>query len=193
MLFIGELLKRNIFYTTGEGSDFSKQAEWKAEQLESIDKNVVMVPIESADDFVNGWNNMGITPDGIADIEDVEIYTHSNATTCIFVDGSETEALNLRGRSLQGYEIRKVADLKYKSIDIVNIYGCNSGNLSEYEKNDANIASELSKIVSGDVYAYDGNVAFGQTWSRPFKKYGKYEDRLSNIQKSYIQISLKNR
>ena len=59
MLFIGELLKRNIFYTTGEGSDFSKQAEWKAEQLESIDKNVVMVPIESADDFVNGWNNMG--------------------------------------------------------------------------------------------------------------------------------------
>ena len=74
MLFIGELLKRNIFYTTGEGSDFSKQAEWKAEQLESIDKNVVMVPIESADDFVNGWNNMGITPDGIADIEDVEIY-----------------------------------------------------------------------------------------------------------------------
>ncbi len=70
---------------------------------------------------------------------------------------------------------------------------CNSGNLSEYVRNNANIASKLSKKVSGDVYAYDGNVAFGQTWSRPFKKYGKYEDRLSNIQKSYIQISLKNR
>ena len=56
----------------------------KAEQLESIDKNVIMVPLESADDFVNGWNNMGITPDGIADIEDVEIYTHLNANNIHF-------------------------------------------------------------------------------------------------------------
>lgn len=182
-----------IFYTTGEGSDFSKQAEWKAEQLESIDKNVVMVPIESADDFVNGWNNMGITPDGIADIEDVEIYTHSNATTFIFVDGSETEALNFTGKSRKGNKIKRVADLSYKNIDVVNIYGCNSGNLSEYVRNNANIASKLSKKVSGDVYAYDGNVAFGTTWSNPLKKYGKYEDRLSNIQKGYIKIALENK
>lgn len=55
------------------------------------------------------------------------------------------------------------ADLSYKNIDVVNIYGCNSGNLSEYVRNNANIASKLSKKVSGDVYAYDGNVAFGQT------------------------------
>lgn len=74
----------------------------------------------------------------------------------------------------------------------MNIYGCNSGNLSTYFRYDANIASELSKIVSGDVYAYDGNVGFGPTWTRPFSKYGEYEDRLSNIQKSYIKISLKN-
>lgn len=75
----------------------------------------------------------------------------------------------------------------------INIYGCNSGNLSQYINNKSNITSALSKIVSGDVYAYDGNVAFGPTWSRPFRKYGKYEDRLSNIQKGYIKIALKNR
>lgn len=182
-----------IFYTTGEGSDFSKQAEWKAEQLESIDKNVVMVPIESADDFVNGWNNMGITPDGIADIEDVEIYTHSNATTFIFVDGSETEALSVSGQNSDLQKIKGICDLKSKDIVSVNIYGCNSGNLSQYINNKSKITSALSKIVSGDVYAYDGNVAFGPTWSRPFRKYGKYEDRLSNIQKGYIKIALKNR
>lgn len=124
-----------IFYTTGEGSDFSKQAEWKAEQLESIDKNVVMVPIESADDFVNGWNNMGITPDGIADIEDVEIYTHSNATTFIFVDGSETEALSVSGQNSDLQKIKGICDLKSKDIVSVNIYGCNSGNLSQYINN----------------------------------------------------------
>ena len=182
-----------IFYTTGEGSDFSKQAEWKAEQLESIDKNVVMVPIESADDFVNGWNNMGITPDGIADIEDVEIYTYSNATTFIFVDGSETEALSVSGQNSDLQKIKGICDLKSKDIVSVNIYGCNSGNLSQYINNKSNIASALSKIVGGDVYAYDGNVAFGPTWSRSFRKYGKYEDRLSNIQKGYIKIALKNR
>ena len=75
----------------------------------------------------------------------------------------------------------------------MNIYGCNSGNLSTYFIAGSNIASELSKIVSGDVYAYDGNVAFGPTWTRPFSKYGEYEDRLSNIQKSYIKISVENR
>ena len=47
--------------------------------------------------------------------------------------------------------------------------------------------------MSGDVYAYDGNVAFGTTWSNPLKKYGKYEDRLSNIQKGYIKIALENK
>ena len=85
------------------------------------------------------------------------------------------------------------ADLSYKNIDVVNIYGCNSGNLSEYVRNNANIASKLSKKVSGDVYAYDGNVAFGTTWSNPFKKYGKYEDRLSNIQTGYIKMLLENK
>ena len=31
------------------------------------------------------------------------------------------------------------------------------------------------------------------TWANPFKKYGKYEDRLSNIQKGYIKIALENK
>lgn len=42
-----------------------------------------MIPIANANDFVDGWNHMGMTPDGIANIEDVEIYTHSNETTFI--------------------------------------------------------------------------------------------------------------
>ena len=90
-------------------------------------------------------------------------------------------------------KIKGICDLKSKDIVSVNIYGCNSGNLSQYINNKSNIASALSKIVGGDVYAYDGNVAFGPTWSRSFRKYGKYEDRLSNIQKGYIKIALKNR
>ena len=181
-----------IFYTTGENSDFTDQANWKKEQLESEGKNVVMIPIANANDFVDGWNHMGMTPDGIANIEDVEIYTHSNETTFIFIDNTETEALSISGKNKSGKAIKGISDLSYKEIETLNIYGCNSGNLSTYFRYDANIASELSKIVSGDVYAYDGNVGFGPTWTRPFSKYGEYEDRLSNIQKSYIKISLKN-
>mgnify|MGYP002440481806 FL=1 len=181
-----------IFYTTGENSDFTDQANWKKEQLESEGKNVVMIPIANANDFVDGWNHLGMTPDGIANIEDVEIYTHSNETTFIFIDNTETEALSISGKNKSGKAIKGISDLSYKEIETLNIYGCNSGNLSTYFRYDANIASELSKIVSGDVYAYDGNVGFGPTWTRPFSKYGEYEDRLSNIQKSYIKISLKN-
>ena len=176
-----------IFYTTGENSDFTDQANWKKEQLESEGKNVVMIPIANANDFVDGWNHMGMTPDGIANIEDVEIYTHSNETTFIFIDNTETEALSISGKNKSGKAIKGISDLSYKEIETLNIYGCNSGNLSTYFIAGSNIASGLSKIVSGDVYAYDGNVAFGPTWTRPFSKYGEYEDRLSNIQKSYIK------
>ena len=182
-----------IFYTTGENSDFTDQANWKKEQLESEGKNVVMIPIANANDFVDGWNHMGMTPDGIANIEDVEIYTHSNETTFIFIDNTETEALSISGKNKSGKAIKGISDLSYKEIETLNIYGCNSGNLSTYFIAGSNIASGLSKIVSGDVYAYDGNVAFGPTWTRPFSKYGEYEDRLSNIQKSYIKISVENR
>ena len=182
-----------IFYTTGENSDFTDQANWKKEQLESEGKNVVMIPIVNANDFVDGWNHMGMTPDGIANIEDVEIYTHSNETTFIFIDNTETEALSISGKNKSGKAIKGISDLSYKEIETLNIYGCNSGNLSTYFIAGSNIASGLSKIVSGDVYAYDGNVAFGPTWTRPFSKYGEYEDRLSNIQKSYIKISVENR
>ena len=182
-----------IFYTTGENSDFTDQANWKKERLESEGKNVVMIPIANANDFVDGWNHMGMTPDGIANIEDVEIYTHSNETTFIFIDNTETEALSISGKNKSGKAIKGISDLSYKEIETLNIYGCNSGNLSTYSIAGSNIASGLSKIVSGDVYAYDGNVAFGPTWTRPFSKYGEYEDRLSNIQKSYIKISVENR
>lgn len=57
-----------------------------------------MIPIANANDFVDGWNHMGMTPDGIANIEDVEIYTHSNETTFIFIDNTETEALSISGK-----------------------------------------------------------------------------------------------
>lgn len=105
-----------IFYTTGENSDFTDQANWKKEQLESEGKNVVMIPIANANDFVDGWNHMGMTPDGIANIEDVEIYTHSNETTFIFIDNTETEALSISGKNKSGKAIKGISDLSYKEI-----------------------------------------------------------------------------
>ena len=182
-----------IFYTTGYKSDFSVQAEWRKKQLEEQGKTVIMVPVASASDFVDGWNQMGNTSKGIADIENVEIYTHSNATTFIFQDGSSTEALSISGYNKSKQKINGTSDLPYKDVDVLNIYGCNAGNLSTYINDKKNIASEFSKLVSGDVYAYDGNVAFGPTEWQPFKEYGEYEDRLSNRQDSYVKISWKNK
>lgn len=109
------------------------------------------------------------------------------------MNNSETEALSITGKNQAGNNIKGIADLASKEMDVLNIYGCNSGNLSTYINDNSNIASELSKIVSGDVYAYDGNVAFGPTKWQPFKEYGEYEDRLSNRQDSYVKISWENR
>lgn len=39
--------------------DFTEQAEWKKEQLEMQGEDVVMIPVATVEDFVNGWDAMG--------------------------------------------------------------------------------------------------------------------------------------
>lgn len=55
----GTGLESYVFYTTGENLDFTEQAEWKKEQLEMQGEDVVMIPVATVEDFVNGWDAMG--------------------------------------------------------------------------------------------------------------------------------------
>lgn len=141
----GTGLESYVFYTTGENSDFTEQAEWKKEQLKMQGEDVVMIPVATVEDFVNGWDAMG-EKDGVSvNINYVEIYTHANRTTLIFLNGSSTEAINIKGTNSQGGTIPKVEDLEEKPIDELNIYGCNAGNYLIYFYEGNNIAAEFSK------------------------------------------------
>lgn len=99
-----------ILYTTTEGSDFSDQAEWREEELKKRGENVIMIPVTSAEDFVNGWESMG-TENEDQIINYVEIYSHSQAMGLIFVNGSSTEAINVSGINSKSNEIPKIEDL----------------------------------------------------------------------------------
>lgn len=182
-------LESYVFYTTGEKSDFTKQAEWKMKQLEQKGEHVVMIPVASVDDFTNGWEAMGEENGKDVDIEYVEIYTHSNPNTLIFVNGTYTEAINISGKNSRGDNIPKVSDLPDKDINELNIYGCNAGNYLTYFYEGNNIAAEFSKKTQGGVtYAYDGNVAFGTPKWKFWKPNTGYVDRLSTSQKSFKEI-----
>lgn len=69
-----------------------------------------MIPVTSAEDFVNGWKSMG-TENEDQIINYVEKYSHSQAMGLIFVNGSSTEAINVSGINSKGNEIPKIEDL----------------------------------------------------------------------------------
>ena len=78
-------------------------------------------------------------------------------------------------------------DLKKKNINDLYILSCNAGHLSKYTKGH-NVASAFSCIVSGNVHAYDGNVAFGKGWWDANVN-GNYSSRLSNDQSAFHDIA----
>ena len=77
--------------------------------------------------------------------------------------------------------------LKKKNINDLYILSCNAGHLSKYTKGH-NVASAFSCIVSGNVHAYDGNVAFGKGWWDANVN-GNYSSRLSNDQSAFHDIA----
>ena len=182
-----------IFYTTGEDSDFSKQAEWQKKRLEAEGRTVIMRPVNSVDEFQKEWNIMGYNYDTgeTVEVDMVVIYSHGNENCLIFEDGSATNAISASGTNSKGESIPNIYDLKKKNIGELHILSCNSGHLSKYAKDKYNTASAFSTLVSGVTYGYDGNVSFGENWFDS-AVLGNYASRLSNKQKSFHEIAKAN-
>lgn len=53
-------LESYVFYTTEKNSDFSAQGEWKKNELESKEEEVVMIPVAGVDNFLEGWENLSL-------------------------------------------------------------------------------------------------------------------------------------
>lgn len=184
-----------VFYI----DDFEKQASWQKEQLIKMgqpEDKVHLVHVGIADDFVKGWNDMGIEDGKTVEIDYVRIYSHGNNKELIFEEGSNTNAISADGENKHWHKIHGVSELKDKKIKKdLTILACNAGHYGSYRFYDyKNFASAISKKVDGIVYAYDGNVSFG--WN-PFMLIGledksidlKYQSRLSQNQKGYSDIN----
>jgi len=136
-----------------------------------------MIEITNVDKFIEDWNEMAKD----SDIDVIYIYTHGKPTTWIFEENSSTNAMSISGKNSSDEEITSFSSLESVSINgKMEIYSCNAGHLYTYNKYGKNVASVISDIVSGNIYAYDGNVSFGRLFH-----INNYEDRLSHKQTSY--------
>lgn len=179
-----------VFYTSGKKSDFSEQANWQKSYLERSGETVIMKTINSVDEFTKAWDSIGFDLNGNSvSVNKVIIYTHSNDRTLILLDGSSTQALSIDGKNSAGKEIGDLSKLTYKNINELQLLSCNAGHLDPYFAGNSNVASVMSKRVSGVTYAYDGNVAFGNpSWKLWGEDIG-LSSRLSTSQNSFNQIT----
>jgi hypothetical protein len=179
-----------IFYTTAKGSDFTEQAKWQNNRLEGMGERVIMVPVSSVVDFVNGWNGMGKVNGEPVDINTIAIYSHGNQRCLILESGSSTNAISINGENSAGEEIRNINTLESKEIRELNLLSCNGGHLLTYYQEGENLGSVLSqKVVNGNVYAYDGNVSFGKPiWDICGEDIGR-SSRLSTNQQGFNKIN----
>ena len=180
-----------IFYTTGEGSDFSEQANWQKALLESQGERVIMREVNTPDKFIYEWNIMGYDYEigKSVDVNKVIIYSHGNDRTLILLDGSSTQALSIDGKNSSGGNIGNLSTLKYKNVNELIIMACNAGNIDPYNAGNKNVASVMSTLISGVTYAYDGNVSFGKSmWNITGKDIGK-SSRLATTQYGFNKIT----
>jgi len=195
-----EILRSYIFFTTTNkgkenNNDFSKQAAWQKENLEKLGKTVIMVEMNSVEEFIKAWNNLGIIEGKNVGTDMVIIYSHGNERAIMFENGTNTNAITVNG--MDRYENNKtgnINDLEPKYIKEFHLFTCNGGNLIFYTKNKENTASVLSKkVINGSVYAYDGNVSFGNSKGgmSVWENRGEGEPRLANNQSGFYEIANK--
>ena len=177
-----------IFYTTNLDSDFSKQANWQAEQLKENEENVILINTNNVEGFTNAWNGMGTINGEKVNINKVIIYSHGNERSIIFEDGSSTNAISVDGKNRGGDNIGNITDLQQKTINTLILNSCDAGNIVAAESRWGNVAQVFKRNNEiGKVIAWDGSISFGN----PFTSWitGDYTSRLSRDQSSFYVIN----
>ncbi len=194
-----KMIRDYIFYTSRKGGDFSNQAKAEKEYLESLGKHVVMVKIDSAEEFIKEWEKLGLIDGKEVGVDTLTIYSHGSHRSIMIQDGEgRDDAISVNGEDkFKTRNIRNLNELKAKKINMVNLWVCNGGNILTYEnKNEdgnlkTNTASILSKkVIGGYVNAFDGNVSFGNP-NRGLLggKIRKGEPRLAQRQDGFYEIA----
>ncbi|MFA6304660.1 MAG: RHS repeat-associated core domain-containing protein [Patescibacteria group bacterium] len=159
-----------VFY---DPDDFSSQAGREEQRLtDKYNEPVHLVPISTNEQFADEWSKMD---DENSDIDEVTMLFHGGSDhvtinydannrvaeyLVIYQDGKTKES------KTQGTYL---GDLDKKKIGSINLFVCQSGNITS----DENLASFLSKNQNTTVYGWDGYMAYTNNFPRP--------GRLSNV------------
>jgi hypothetical protein len=162
-----------VFY---EPDGSKKDARDEKKYLEEKGYTVTMVPVANGLSFANQWNYL---PDSVAH---VSIITHSHPWAMTF-NKSSGVGVSVKNSAFNTSDDRArddiyVEDLTPKDVT-VRLMGCNTGHKDVPD----NLAYAFSQIVSGDVYAADGNLKsgwlifkanHGDTWN--YNTHGSFDD-----------------
>ena len=158
--------------------------EQLAKQYGCDPSEIHVVPVNSKEEFIEAWNNMGMENGKKVDIDTVTLDFHGSPTYLGSGDGS------------WGFTPEEIEQLQNKDVENLVCYGCDCGH-EDYAGE--NIASALAKKVNGaPVLAADGTVstsgnsaiAHGDDYFKKFLRYGErdndgwvvyYEDENGNI------------
>ena len=146
-----------VFYTDNPGAEFSEQAKYQKQILESQGYKVKLICTNSAPAFSNAWNNMD--PKSGAAV----ILSHSNGMSLLFQEGTKTNAIGATGRTINNKaSLMKISDLKGPDLALLYILACNAGHQELLKYEGTNVADAFRDLPNVDkVYAYDGSVGFG--------------------------------
>ncbi|KZE74366.1 hypothetical protein AV654_29175 [Paenibacillus elgii] len=149
-----------IFY---EPTDWSDQAKSEADKLSKIYGSPVhMISISNINDFVSGWNSMGIDGESKVNIDGVSLLFHGHPTTVIIHYDEENPqylTTNPKGKTDEsGTPAYYIGKLDTKTIDQLYVWTCNGGNI-DYLKNNTAVAFAKNNEIK-TVIGWDGELSW---------------------------------
>lgn len=173
------ILFSNINKDGNSKSDFTDAANYLL-QKNIQEKNVTLIAVNTRAEFEAAWNLFPNKDSELPGVSEVYMLFHSNGNSLIFEDGSFTEAYSADGKNSRHEPIGDIRDLDKKTIGMLYIYGCNSGQVSrasDDKNNPGNVAQAFSGRVTGSVIGVDGELAYGAFIAQD--EYDIYFPRLS--------------
>ncbi|WP_026517854.1 DUF6531 domain-containing protein [Butyrivibrio sp. MC2021] len=156
-----------IFYIPDREDRAKYQQKELAEQYGIDISEVHLVPVDSPEDFENGWNNMGVENGQNVDIDAVIINAHASP-------------LQIGNGGGWHFDTNDISKLDEKDVGSLFLTGCNAGH-NDYQQE--NVAAEFARKVNGaPVLASDGtgwhtNSTYESRGDEAFDSWCRYGER----------------
>lgn len=142
-----------VFYYNGSDAGTLKEQAYNSAYFDPEKDEVIMVEVNTKEDFVKKWNAMD------DDVDEVYLYLHGEPGSLCFRDGNLTFDDDSGGYTF--------GDLHSKNVKKVFLFSCGGGTGEEGN----NVAWMFAKLTGGEVVATTSGVSYTKVG-------GKYEARV---------------